>query len=342
MPSRQASRSRRSVVLVPLSSMFAATLGIGSSRPADAQPLAVVNFADFYASADLVSWNAVAIAKEMGVDMRVTAFSGGGADMLTSLAAGSSDMSDLALPYIMRAMDAGIKLKILMGTGHKGTVIAARMGINSIADLRGKTVGGVPGSPPYMSGIYAIRAAGLDPAKDLTVVNVGMPAHGQALQAGQVDAVLTVPELVSTPIQSGVAHVIYSPVAGDPVGQNNSALVARVEFVQQHPDIVQKVVDAHYASLMAIEKLRQQDPVALVTLATTLMAGGGVPRTTLQIAIPLVEYRPSLSLSQLRQYAAIVHQFGITKRDVSDLWPDYLDFSFLAKTTGQPAASFTK
>jgi ABC-type nitrate/sulfonate/bicarbonate transport system substrate-binding protein len=281
-------------------------------------------------------------AKGRGIDLHITAFSGGGADMLASLAAGSSDFADLAMPYIMRAMDAGIPLKVLMGTGHKGTVIAARQGINAVADLKGKTVGGVPGSPPYMSGIYAIRSAGLDPAKDLTVVNIGMPAHGQALQSGQVDAVLTVPELVSVPIQTGVAHVIYSPSADDPVGQNNSALVVRAEYGQQHPDIVQQVVDAHYESLTALEKMRREDQAALIMLATKLLAGGGVPQATLQTAIPLVEYRPSLSLSQLQQYAHIVHQFGITKRDVADLWPQYLQFTFLANTAGQPMESFLK
>lgn len=311
-------------------------------RPARAQSLTVVNYADFYASADLVSWNAIDAAKARGIDLRITAFSGGGADMLASLAAGSSDFADLAMPYIMRAMDAGIPLKVLMGTGHKGTIIAARKGIDSVAGLRGKTVGGVPGSPPYMSGIYAIRAAGLDPAKDLSVVNVGMPAHGQALQSGQVDAVLTVPELVSVPLQTGVAHVIYSPAPGDPVGQNNSAVVVRADYAAQHPDIVQKVVDAHYEFSMVIEKLRKQDTNALITLATKLMAGGGVPRATMEISIPLVEYRPSLSLPQLQEYAHIVHQFGITKTDVAGRWADYLDFSFLAKTTGQPAASFER
>jgi len=332
----------RRMVAVKLLPGLTAMLCLGASRPVQAQALPVVNFADFYSSADLVSWNAAAHAKDLGVEMRMTAFSGGGADMLTSLAAGSSTFADLALPYIMRAMDAGIELKVLMGTSHKGTVIAALKNIATIADRKGKTIGGVPGSPPYMSGIYAIRAAGLDPAKDVTVINIGFAAQGHALQAGQVDAVMTVPEVVSTPIQSGVAHVIYSPVAGDPVGQNNSALVVRADYVGQHPDIVQKVVDANYRSLVMLEKMRQEDPAALVTLATTLLAGGGVQRSTMQIAIPLVEYRPSLSLTELQRYAGIVHQFGITKRDVGDLWPKYLDFSFLAKAAGTPAAALLK
>lgn len=300
----------------------------------------VVNFADYYAAPDLVSWNAVKHAKAAQLDMRVTAFAGGGNDMLASLAAGSSDASDLALSYIMRAMDAGIKLKILMGTGHKGTVIVAREGINSVAELKDKTIGGTPGSPPFMSGIFALKEAGLDPAKDVSIVNIGFPAQGQALASGQVDAIMTIPEVVAGAMKAGNFKVIYTPSANDPVGQNNSALVVRADFAEQHPDLVQKLVDAHYASLQELATMQKDNQEGLIDLATELLSGGGVQRETMAVAIPLTTYRASLNKRLLEEYAGTLHTYSITKQDVSGLWGDYLDFSYLAKSSGQPATSF--
>jgi ABC-type nitrate/sulfonate/bicarbonate transport system substrate-binding protein len=272
--------------------------------------------------------------------MKITAFPGGGNDMLASLAAGSSDAADLALIYIMRAMDTGIKLKVLMGTGYKGTAIVARSNIQSVADLKGKTIGGTPGGPPFMSGVYALRAAGLDPAKDVNIINIGFAAQSQALLSGQVDAIMTIPEMVASVLRSGSGHVIYTPGPTDPIGQNNSALVVRPDFAEKHPDLVQKLVDAHYRSVEKLQDMQQHDPDGLATLAATLLAGGGMLKDTMRVAVPLTGYRASMKLDQLKDYAQIVFQYGITRKNVANLWSGYLDFSYLAKSAGKPADSF--
>jgi NitT/TauT family transport system substrate-binding protein len=80
--------------------------------------------------------------------------------------------------------------------GADGMVV--RNDINSIRDLKGKTVAAsAPGTAPYFTLAWFLKKNGLS-VKDVTVVNLEPAAAAQAFVAGQNDAALTYEPYLST------------------------------------------------------------------------------------------------------------------------------------------------
>ena len=68
-------------------------------------------------------------------------------------------------------------------------VTLASSGINAIADLRGRRVStGAPGSGTEVIGFRILRAAGLDPAADVTRQGLGASESADSLKDGKIDA----------------------------------------------------------------------------------------------------------------------------------------------------------
>jgi uncharacterized protein len=85
-------------------------------------------------------------------------------------------------------------------------VTTAASGISSIADLRGKTVStGSPGSGTEVIAVRVLRAAGLDPDRDVTRQGLGATESAGALKDGKVAAFVWTGGLPTAAIQD-LAH----------------------------------------------------------------------------------------------------------------------------------------
>jgi hypothetical protein len=85
-------------------------------------------------------------------------------------------------------------------------VTTASSGITSIGDLRGKTVStGAPGSGTEIIAIRVLRAAGLDPDRDVTRQGLGVTESAGALKDGKVAAFVWTGGLPTAAIQD-LAH----------------------------------------------------------------------------------------------------------------------------------------
>jgi NitT/TauT family transport system substrate-binding protein len=88
---------------------------------------------------------------------------------------------------------AGVKTKQIfqLDKSYGADGMAVRSGINSIADLRGKTVAAsVPGTAPYFTLVWFLKKNGLT-VRDVRVVNLEPGPAAQAFIAGQNDAAMT-------------------------------------------------------------------------------------------------------------------------------------------------------
>ena len=87
-------------------------------------------------------------------------------------------------------------------------VTTSRTGVASMADLRGKTVStGSPGSGTEVIALRVLRAAGIDPDKDLTRQGLGVSESAGALKDGKVAAFFWSGGLPTAAIQD----LAYSP-----------------------------------------------------------------------------------------------------------------------------------
>lgn len=114
----------------------------------------------------------------------------GGSDLIKAVVAGSADVGVVSLAEVASGISAGQPLKAFYG-GFNVPAFDwyAVPSIHSLADARGKRFGVTQyGSSTDFLTRYALASHGLDPAKDVQIVQGGdSPTRMAAMQAGQID-----------------------------------------------------------------------------------------------------------------------------------------------------------
>ena len=144
------------------------------------------------------------------------------------------------------------KLKVfgLQGGGiavnriNDGLIVKPDSPIKSFADLKGKTLGHVPGIQWRTISRHLVRAAGLDPDKDLKLVDLAVAMQVPAVVGGTVDATLSLEPVGSIAVASGKAiRAVTNPVAkviADPF--YSGASIMTTKFMKEQPDVARRVV----------------------------------------------------------------------------------------------------
>ncbi|MDC7787224.1 ABC transporter substrate-binding protein [Rhodoplanes sp. TEM] len=146
------------------------------------------------------------------------------------------------------------KLKVfgLQGGGIKvdrindGLIVKPESTIKSFADLKGKSLGHVPGIQWRTISRHMIRSAGLDPDKDVRLQELAVAMQVPAVVGGTVDATLSLEPVGSVAVASGKAkRAMTNPVASviaDPF--YSGASVMTTKFLKERPAVARKVVEA--------------------------------------------------------------------------------------------------
>jgi len=143
------------------------------------------------------------------------------------------------------ATAGGVPLKLVVPNGQGSEVyLVARSGLpaRSIADLKGKRIALHRGRPWELPFSKLLDANGLK-LSDFTIVNINPSATPAALASGSVDAAVLLSDGLLVE-QKGIGHVIWSTKQAPADWRMRAELFARGDFVADHPDITQLVVDA--------------------------------------------------------------------------------------------------
>jgi NitT/TauT family transport system substrate-binding protein len=144
------------------------------------------------------------------------------------------------------------KLKVfgLQGGGiavnriNDGLIVKPDSSIKGFADLKGKTLGHVPGIQWRTISRYMVRAAGLDPDADVKLIDLAVAMQVPAVVGGTVDATLSLEPVGSIAVASGKAiRAMTNPVAAviaDPFYSGASIMTTR--FLKERPDVAKRVV----------------------------------------------------------------------------------------------------
>jgi NitT/TauT family transport system substrate-binding protein len=145
------------------------------------------------------------------------------------------------------------KLKVfgLQGGGIKvnrindGLIVKPGSPIKSFADLKGKTIGHVPGIQWRTISRHLVRAAGLSPDTDVKLVDLAVAMQVPAVVGGTVDATLSLEPVGSIAVASGkAARAMTNPVAAviaDPFYSGASLMTTK--FLKERPEAARKVVE---------------------------------------------------------------------------------------------------
>jgi NitT/TauT family transport system substrate-binding protein len=145
------------------------------------------------------------------------------------------------------------KLKVfgLQGGGiavdriNDGLIVKPDSPIKSFSDLKGKTLGHVPGIQWRTISRHMVRASWLDPDTDVKLVDLAVAMQVPAVVGGTVDATLSLEPVGSIAVASGKAiRAVTNPVAkviADPF--YSGASIMTTKFMKERPEVARRVVD---------------------------------------------------------------------------------------------------
>lgn len=263
---------------------------------------------------------------EAGVNAKLQWFDGY-LDSINALNAGQLDCNSQTLNDTISSIAGGADLQVVLQNDYStgNDQIIAAEGINTIADLKGKKVAAEEGTVDHYLLLKVLKDEGLK-ASEITFVPLETGAAAAAFAAGKVDAAgVYAPFTTQALTRPGSKAITTSK---DHPGAISDLLVCRTEFVKKHPDEIQKVVDAWFATL----RLMKADPAATLPI---LVARAGVSEeefkaydagTTIQtLAENRQNFKPGTTMTSLpyaaEQISAFLVEVGLakTKPDISNL-----------------------
>ena len=128
---------------------------------------------------------------------------------------------------------------------NDGLIVKPDTPIQTFMDLKGKTLGHVPGIQWRTIARHLVRESGLDPDKDVKLVDLAVAMQVPAVVGGTADATLSLEPVGSIAAASGKAkRAMVNPVAAviaDPFYSGASLITVR--FLKERPAVAKKVVE---------------------------------------------------------------------------------------------------
>lgn len=129
---------------------------------------------------------------------------------------------------------------------NDGLIVKNGSPIKTFQDLRGKSLGHLPGIQWRTISRHMLRANGLDPDKDVRLQELAVGLQVQAVVAGNVDATLSLEPVGSVAVASGDAtRAMVNPCASviaDPFYSGVSVLTSK--FIKERPKVARRLVAA--------------------------------------------------------------------------------------------------
>jgi len=198
-------------------------------------------------------WFPLAVAEEKGffeeagVDVEVRYFT----DYIASLdafTAGQIDGNAQTLNDTIAGVASGAKASIVVNTDFSAgnDAIIVKEGIDSIAELQGKSVGAEAGVVDHYLLLQGLESEGLS-QDDIDFRGLPTAAAASGFAAGQFDAVGVFAPFTLEALKLEGSKVLFD--SADYPGSISDHIVLSSDLVAERPDDVQKIVEAWYVTL---------------------------------------------------------------------------------------------
>ena len=235
---------------------------------------------------------------ELGDDVEVTWVQSAGSNKANEfLRSAAIDVGSTAGSAALLARSNGSPIKTInVYTQPNWSAILVPTGshIRTVDDLVGANIAATKGTDPYFFLLQTLAEfdLGLD---DVTVQNLQHADGKTALETGAVDAWAGLDPLLSTSVANGASQIIYDNVSFNSYGFLN----ATEDFVTNHPDLAQLVVNAYEkARTWALENPEETAAIlAEVAGIDFAIAEATIERTVIDIdPVPGEEHREVLAI----------------------------------------------
>jgi len=162
------------------------------------------------------------------------------------LGLGRFDANYHLVMYLLKPIEKGLDVKLTGGI-HSGCLrlqVGADSPIKSVAQLKGKKIGvqTALGSPPFLFSSRVLKAAGMDPAKDVEWVPMAPDVLGLALDNGQVDAVCNAEPIGSILLSQDKVRTLADSAVDAPYNDEYCcAVVVSGKLARERPEVAAKL-----------------------------------------------------------------------------------------------------
>lgn len=265
--------------------------------------------------------------KKQGVEIKLVEFARY-ADARTALLAGSLDVASVGPADLAIALANGSTGMVgIMGVGASPKYVIGRKGVklDNWDDIKGKKIAIAPGSAVWFQYAATLIEKGI-PYNAFNAINIqgGGANFNQALEKGEVDAIVTWEPFESIPVMKGYGFFAkkldYS--ASKAVGAELGMLAASKAAVDGKREAVQRVVTAYVRKMKELES----SPAAFGTAIAKLT---GLEEAVSAEIAKVIKLGPVITVDQIKRQAKAFNELGVIPKDVSGDIEKYWDASFL-------------
>ena len=286
--------------------------------------------------------------KPLNVTVTPTAFNAG-PDAITALFAGSLDIAYIGPNPTINAyaQSKGAAVKVIAGAASGGAALVVRPEITDAAGLKGKTLATPQlGNTQDVALRYWLQQQGFNTTTegggDVSIKPQSNAEGLAAYAAGTIDGAWVPEPWVSEYVKAG-AKVLVNEKDLWPDGKFvTTNVIVRTDFLNQHPDVVQAVLEGHVAALDAIKN----DPAgskAAVNASIQSLTGSSLDPAVLDSAWANVDFTADplpATLVESAKHAVAVGLLDQSEIDAAGGLPgslyDVTAINAVLKAAGQP------
>ena len=228
------------------------------------------------------------------------------------------------------AIDDGAPVTILAGVHVGCFALFVQNGIDSVVDLKGRSIAfsGGMGSSQQLFAAMIVARVGLDPAKDIRWVASSSPKLVDLFADRKVDAFLGVPPQVQEAHTRRLGRVLVNSSLDDPWSQYFCCMWAgNRDFIRAHPVATKRVLRA----VLKATDLCASDPAGV---AQRLVDGRFTSARYEYVQeavgdIPYDKWREYDAEDTVRFYALRLHEIGMVKSSPQKIIAEGTDWRFL-------------
>ena len=300
---------------------------------ARAQAKRELRFADTSAIHEM---SVYALPEFIGPQYAVKQFNYGasGTSITAAMMNGMCDAMSNGNSYLVTARAEGAKLVAVSGVAGKGQAIVARQdrNIKTLDDLKGKKLVTKKMSSSHVMLQITLKALGIDPAKDVEIIDVGQPAgFNLLLERGEADAGQIWEPFVSIAASKPGLKKLELARFFDLTWKTHSGLFVTQKLVDEEPGVVKDIVAANMKAIQALNA----DRAKYLSIVTNRV---GQPPEILNAAIDNCDPRVEMDATVFYRTAEEMFALGMVRANIAEEIENHVNYKFLSAVTGRSPA----
>jgi NitT/TauT family transport system substrate-binding protein len=260
----------------------------------------------------------------------------GSAPQLTAVAAGEIDIATLApANFVLGVVNARLNLRVVgdllqdaPGWHSEEFVVPVDAGINSVADLKGKRVATNAIGSAMDTGLRAmLRKNGINPDRDVTVLEVAFPNMPAMLEEKKVDFAAMQQPFSTRLLATGKYKVLFHNIDAMGGATQGPFLASTAEVIDKNRELLKDYFEDHVRALRWF--LAEDNRAEAQKIVADFMK---IPAANLQYVFSTDDYfrdpwaRPNVE--GIQRAIDVSVDVGMLKQGLK-VAPDYVDLSFI-------------